>query len=232
MSTKKNLWKAKLQAALHRESCLLVFPVANQNDPPSLWRELFPKKKMLWEWTDDGDDDVPRLWQFREEMSRSGEFVYAKWFQNRATFFAKEDAALWIRALNPSFSETGLEPAAKSILHALQDSSPQSTKALKKVTELKGRDFEKDFQKGLKQLSERLLVVGYGEIDDGAFPSLAWGATELLFEREYRTAKELNYENAHQTLLEKIKSSKVKRFYLRTLQHIAPTTGGNSHNHR
>jgi hypothetical protein len=218
MSSKKNLWKTKLHAALNRESCILVFPLANQSDPPSLWRELFPKKKMVWEWTDDGDDDVPRLWQFREEMSRSGEVLYAKWFQNRATFFAKDHAPLWIRALNPSFSESGLSHAAKAILHALQDSSPQSTKALKKATQLKGRDFEKDFQSGLKQLSQRLLVVGFGEIDDGAFPSLAWGATELLFEKEYSAAKNLDHNNAQHLVLQKIASPKVKRFYQKLCQ--------------
>jgi hypothetical protein len=33
----------------------------------------------------------------------------------------------------------------------------------------------------MKELFTRLLIVGFGEVDDGAFPSARVGATELLF---------------------------------------------------
>lgn len=33
------------------------------------------------------------------------------------------------------------------------------------------------------------MIVGFGEVDEGAFPSLAIGATKLLFEDLYEEAK-------------------------------------------
>ena len=39
------------------------------------------------------------------------------------------------------------------------------------------------------RLWERLLVVGVGEVEDGAFPSLSVGATSLVFEPLWEAAK-------------------------------------------
>ncbi len=36
------------------------------------------------------------------------------------------------------------------------------------------------FEKSMRTLWPRLLIVGFGEVEDGAFPSLAIGATQTL----------------------------------------------------
>jgi hypothetical protein len=48
----------------------------------------------------------------------------------------------------------------------------------------------------MKELFTQLLIVGFGEIDDGAFPSAAVGATELLFSDLWREADEMTYTEA------------------------------------
>ena len=48
----------------------------------------------------------------------------------------------------------------------------------------------------MRELWERLLIVGVGEVDDGAFPSLAVGATEVLFEELWEQALEHSEEDA------------------------------------
>ena len=48
--------------------------------------------------------------------------------------------------------------------------------------ELGGPAGERVYKKALDELWARLLILGGGEVDDGAFPSLAIGATDLLFE--------------------------------------------------
>lgn len=53
---------------------------------------------------------------------------------------------------------------------------------------LKGRDNEAAFQRAMKELWSRLLIVAFGEVDDGAFPSLAVGSTRVLFEDLWRKA--------------------------------------------
>ena len=60
--------------------------------------------------------------------------------------------------------------------------SPRSTKDLRAEVGLRGKPFESLFNHAMKALWTRLLVVGTGEIPDGAFPSLAVAATEMMFE--------------------------------------------------
>lgn len=181
-------WKSRSLEAIAERGALLVYPLNNKKFPPSLWSELFPRSKMKWEWDQGGDDRVARMWRTREELSRSGQVVYSKWYRGRATFFDKDDFVHLLRVLHASEAERSLRGEAERIYEVLSESSPLSTKELKRATELVGKPFEGLFQKAVKQLFERGLIVGWGEVDDGAFPSLAYGATKLLFEDLWASA--------------------------------------------
>ncbi len=170
-------------SAINRLGICLVFPKANEKAPLSLWRHFFPKTKMRWEWDDEGDSRVADLWHLREELSRSGKVVYVKWYQGRATFFSKPVFAAFVRGLNLEAPlPVALGKEAIQLLGALEETSPLSTKQLKAAAGLQGKFLESTYTKNLKQLWNRLLIVGYGEVDDGAFPSLAMGATQHMFE--------------------------------------------------
>jgi len=52
----------------------------------------------------------------------------------------------------------------------------------------------------MKELFMRLLIVGFGEVEDGAFPSLAVGATELVFEDLWREGSQMSAPRAKATL--------------------------------
>lgn len=66
----------------------------------------------------------------------------------------------------------------------------------------------------MKDLFSRLLIVGFGEVEDGAFPSLAVGATELLFSDIWTQAKEMRQSEA-ETLVNRFMppGSKFRRFF-------------------
>jgi hypothetical protein len=49
-------------------------------------------------------------------------------------------------------------------------------------------------------LFSRFLIVGFGEVEDGAFPSAAVGATELLFSDLWSQAEEMPAANADATV--------------------------------
>lgn len=167
-------------AHIRRRGILLTYPIKNAKDPASLWSMAYPRSEMRWEWDDSGDNRVAELWHLREELSRSKEVVYAKWYQNRATFFSKEVfTALRARY---QLSSPSLSREAKEIMAVLQESSPQSTKALKKAVGLQGKILESTYERAMKSLWKQLLIVGFGEVDEGAFPSLAVGASQLIFE--------------------------------------------------
>ena len=177
--------------AINKHGMLLVFSIDNKPEPKSIWSVLYPKSVMRWEWDEDGDDRVHKLWHMREQLSRSGEVVYTKWFRGRATVFSKEA----FTALLAGYMEAGsmgVSARAREILEILALDSPQSTKSLRKTTGLTGKQNERLYEAALKELWTRLLIVGYGEIEDGAFPSLAMGATKAIFEDLHTKARNMD----------------------------------------
>ncbi|MCL2723777.1 MAG: hypothetical protein FWD69_05010 [Polyangiaceae bacterium] len=173
---------ARAVDAIRREGIVLVFPIRNRNDLPSLWHAFHPRSEMRWEWDAHGDGRVVELWHLRMRLARSSDVAYAKWFRGRATFFSLPV----LHALLGSFASAdvmyGLPREAVDILEVLRESSPRSTKELRAEVDLRGKAFEGIFHHAMKALWSRLLIVGAGEVEDGAFPSLAVAATETMFE--------------------------------------------------
>jgi hypothetical protein len=209
-------------AAIERHGILLVYPIKNAKEPASLWSALYPRSEMRWEWDAGGDARVASLWHLREELSRSKQVVYAKWYQGRATFFSRDV----FTALRSHFLAqplpTGRE--ARELLSLLQESSPQSTKQLKRGTGLLGRALESTYERAMKQLWQQLLIVGFGEVDEGAFPSLAVGATSLLFEDLEEEAAAMDPARRRKILTAKIEAApKFAKFFGRVSAGVKPT---------
>lgn len=186
---------------LNKRHMLLVFPANNNSAIPSLWSEFFPKSKMVWEWDENGDSRVSDLWHLREKLSKSGQLVYGKWFRGRATLMSRELFPSLVRALNPDLPRAvGLSFTAREILEFLEEDSPLSTKQLRRLSELQGKENESRYARALKELWSRNLIVGFGEIDEGAFPSLAMGATQLIFEDLWQEALDLSLTEANKNV--------------------------------
>ena len=160
-----------------------MYPIDNKPEPRSLWSELHPGVEMEWSWDEDADPRVADLWHLRERLARSHDVAYAKWFRGRATFFSLQVFhALLGRLAEAGDVFAGLPREAIEILDLLRERSPLSTKEIRALADLRGKEQEALFNQAMKALWTRLLIVGTGEVPDGAFPSLAVGATELLFE--------------------------------------------------
>lgn len=178
-------------AKINNRGALLVFPINNKKEPASLWSEFYPKSKMHWSWDEDGDDRVVDLWVLMKKLSDSREVVYSKWYQGRATFFSREVFTALLGLSLHHFDEPNLSTTAKTLLEALESDSPLSTKQLKEITDLRGKDNERFYNRGMKELFTKLLIVAFGEVEDGAFPSLAVGATKHLYEDLLNEAREM-----------------------------------------
>jgi hypothetical protein len=204
MPTSKNLTQSKAIQAIQKRGVLLVYPIDNRPEPSSIWSEFF-SDKMRWEWDSDGDDRVAKLWQIKTNLSSSREVVYTKWHQGRATFFSKEAFTHLLAYLGSTkLDPYSLPKEAAQILEVLEMDSPQSTKQIKLATDLRGKIFERTYEKSMKALFNRLWVVGFGEVDDGAFPSLAIGATKTLFEDLWEESKKISPGEAKVWLTEKL----------------------------
>ena len=193
--------KKKALDAIQKHGVLLVYPIKNQKEPASLWSSLYPRSEMVWEWDADADGRVSSLWILREELSRSGKVVYAKWYQNRATFFSPEffvQMAAYLRSPSVLSADSG------NILEALEMDSPLSTKQIKEQAELQGKFFEGAYNRAMKPLWQQLRIVGFGEVQDSSFPSLAVGASQNLFEELWNESLKVDAKSAEAWLKKKL----------------------------
>lgn len=173
----------KAVSAINKKGVLLVFPIKHRRDVPSLWQEFYPRTPMKWEWNEDSDNRISKLWILMKELSVIRDVVYAKWYQGRATFFSRKLFTALLKVINESEEVFDAPPmAARDLMDTLEENSPLSTKELKVLTELTGKDNAAIYNRALNWLFARLQVVGFGEADDGAFPSLVVGATKLMYE--------------------------------------------------
>ncbi len=183
-------------SAIDSAGWLLVFPLPEGGKVKalSLWQALFPRSKMRWEWDDSADSRVVQLWHLRREIAESQKIIYSKWYRDRATVFSIPCFRALYRVLEPA--RQVLSPDAREILELLDYESPLSTKQLRRGVELQGKDNEKRFHAATRELWRSLAMVGIGEIDDGAFPSLAHAATHAVFEDEVARASRLSLAEA------------------------------------
>lgn len=194
---------AKAIEAIHRHGTLLVYPLKNKAEPLSLWKCLHPRSEMRWTWDAMADSRVGDLWILREALSRSGDVVYSKWFQNRATFFSPEVFVDLLAANQSADFRQSLRGPSEKLLEALEMDSPRSTKDLKEAADLQGKWLEAEYNRSMKVLWQRMLVVGFGEIQDSSFPSLAVSATSIQFEELWQQALSVDPEEAEARLLKR-----------------------------
>ena len=156
---------------------------------------------MRWDWDSGADQRVIDLWFLREELARRQEVIYGKYYRGRATAFSKKYFLNLLATVGTDLSDLK-DPVSKNILEALEIDSPLSTKQLREVTGLKGKLLESSFHKSVKNLWQRFALVGIGEVDDGALPSLAHGATSVVFEEIWNQSKEIDPGDAYLAMLD------------------------------
>lgn len=181
--------KEKAIRAICQHGTLLVYPLKDKKEPPSIWSCLYPRSPMRWSWDEDADPRVSLVWYLKEELSRSKAVVYGKWYQNRATFFSFEAFA----CLRAVMRERPLRHReSRQMLELLEQDSPLSTKQVKSELGLQGRLLEKVFVRAQKELFERGDLVGFGEIEDSAFPSMGMAAAKVIFEELCHESAQMN----------------------------------------
>lgn len=203
---------------------LLVFPINNRPEPDSLWSQFYPRSKMKWEWSDDGDDRVAKMWTLMKSLSDCRDVIYSKWYQGRATFFSRD----LFRALLRHYllcdhhleqkRRAQISIAGQTMLDILEMNSPLSTRVLKQEAELQGKLNEPNYNRGIKDLFSSFFVVGFGEVDDGAFPSLALGATKLIYEDLWTEAQALPDARAQVIIDQYMPTGSLIRKYLERTQ--------------
>lgn len=187
--------------AINTRHMLLVYPVKNRQEPPSLWSVLHPRSEMRWDWSEDADPRVVRMWHLKNQLAEGTDVVYAKWYQDRATFFSRAIFPAVLRLLGtPTADRVHASRHAESLYEQLLDNSPQTPSMLREATGLAGRASRAPFERAMKVLWRKLYIVGTGEVDEGNFPALAAGATRHIFEDLWDEAAAMSKIDAEQLL--------------------------------
>jgi hypothetical protein len=77
----------------------------------------------------------------------------------------------------------------------------------------------------MKDLFGRLLIVGFGEVEDGAFPSLAVGATQHIYEDLWIEASTLKIKLAQKRIDQLIpKGTEFRKFFDRIMTELQNQT--------
>ncbi|HEX4337566.1 MAG TPA: hypothetical protein VH062_16745 [Polyangiaceae bacterium] len=208
--------ETKALAAIRDRGALLVYPITNRREPRSLWSALYPRSEMHWAWDENADDRVVGLWYLREKLARGKKVVYAKWYRGRAVFFSRELFVAMLAAVAPWTLVPSFD--AREVLGLLEESSPQSTKVVRREAGLRGKQGERVWQRSLNELWAALLLVGTGEVDDGAFPSLEIGATRLIFEDLWDEAVAMDREKAISDVTARLEPEPVFLRYFREVR--------------
>src|SRR5688500_3775901 len=118
--------------AINEQGAVIVFPMNNKKDPKSLWSCLYTRAKMRWLCDDSADNRVVQMCHLREEISRSGQIIYSKWYQGRATCFSKNVFVHLLSAAQAHKKRNHIKLSeAKEIMDVLEMDSPISTKQIK-----------------------------------------------------------------------------------------------------
>lgn len=205
---------------IKKRGVLLVFPLNNQKEPASLWSEFHPRKKMKWAWDDSSGDEIGEMWWLMKKLSANAQVVYSKWYRGRATFFSPELFTALLCLSKKYFEDhSRLSRTARLILDTLESDSPISTRELKKLCDLQGKDNARFYNRAMKELFTEFLIVGFGEVDDGAFPSLAVGSTRSLFENLVLASHKLKTQDAEKILETYMpEGSLLRKFYEREVR--------------
>jgi hypothetical protein len=185
----KSIRFKKMLECIEEKHWALVYPLKGKDQWPSLWHHLYPRRPMNWSWDSEADPRISQLWADREDLASQKLAVYTKYFRDRATFFSKPYFVSLLREHRP-WTKKPSDRLSRWLLDSLLDNTPQSTKMLKRRwRSLDGSAPNGNWDRSLKTLFRGLWIVGLGEEDDGAFPSLRLGATELAWEELWQEAQ-------------------------------------------
>lgn len=170
---------------------------------PSLWEAQGRRvlKKPAW------DDDMQRLWEWKDQLPRRRRAWYGKLIRRKGTLVAARllphfSAAMnipWeLDAAETLYARGRLSPEARKIARVLRDQGPQPTLALRYAAGFGDVQKNARFKKAIAELGARLLITHFGtEQEEGAaWPSTVYELVPRAFSRLSKRARRLTAEEA------------------------------------
>ena len=190
------------------------------------------------------DPYIGFVWEMKRILPAEKRIYYGRLLRNRPTMVSLEYFPYFYALSRRSgaadeplreFLKGNLSPAAKSIMDALADSSPQVTKGLKLASGFHSKGDRKVFDSAIIELQKKMYIVKVAEHHDPF--TFEWETILKRFSKETRRSRRISEEEARQKILQKYFENQlvgtvasIKRMFgwekqeiFRTLGHLKST---------
>jgi hypothetical protein len=166
------------------------------------------------------------VWEMKDILPAERKVYYGKLLRNRPTmvsleyfpyFYALSNRSGSDREYLKEFSTGNLSEAAKSIMDALADSSPQVTKGLKLASGLHSKADRRRFDLGIAELQRKMFVVKTAEHYDPF--TFEWDLVTRRFSRQTKAAGRIPDEVARERILSRYFRNQLVGT-VRSIQHL------------
>jgi len=156
------------------------------------------------------DPFISFVWEMKDVLPAAHQIYYGKLLKKRPTmasleflpfFYVLSGGAGLADDYSRSFKHGRLSSAAKEIMDALADSSPQVTKGLKLATGRMGKRDRPEFDKAIAELQGKMFIVKVAEQYEPF--SFVWAPFHKCFPAQIRKARSISPETARVNIMER-----------------------------
>ena len=182
---------------------------AENAELPCMWHAACGSRDPVMPEHTHHDPCISFVWEMKEVLPGERKIYYGKLLKHRPTmvsleflpFFYALSGRTGARAeYQKDFLRGRLPRAAKEIMDALLEMSPQTTKGLKLATGMDSRSDRTLFDKAIAELQERMYIVKITEQHDPF--SFVWAPLTSCFPLEVKKAKRISPDIARLKILE------------------------------
>ncbi|MEK9137661.1 MAG: hypothetical protein AAB393_11105, partial [Bacteroidota bacterium] len=183
---------------------------ADYSESPCLWHAATGRRNPEMPHHTHHDPYLSFVWEMKNILPAEKKIYYGKLLRNRPTMVSLEYFPYFYALSRRSgasdeyvreFASGTLSPAAKSIMDALTDSSPQITKGLKLASGLHTKADRKEFDNAIAELQRKMFIVKVAEHYDPF--TFEWETVLRRFSKETRAARKISEERAREHILQK-----------------------------
>ena len=183
---------------------------AENSELPCLWHAACGTRDPVMPHHSHHDPYLSFVWEMKDILPSEGRIYYGKLLKHRPTmisleylpfFFALSERTGTKEEYLKEHVRGRLSDAARDIMSALYDSSPQVTQGLKIATGRIAKGDRPEFDRAIAELQSRMYIVKVAEQHDPF--SFVWAPIEECFAKELRRARRISLEHAREKILEK-----------------------------
>ncbi len=182
---------------------------AKNSELPCLWHAACGERKPVYPEHTHSDPYVGLVWQAKDDLAADRSIYYGKALKNRPTMISLEFFPCFYRLLDRNqsvdfflkeYKAGRLSPAAKRIMEALSERSPQVTAELKLSSNMSNPKKRSEFDRAMAELQMKMYIVKIAEFYDPF--TFLWELTSVRFDEEIKTAQRLTLDQARQNILQ------------------------------